>query len=134
MVTLIDIRHGWGCNSVLEVCCRNPRPTPPPTPAPEYTPAPTSPSVTAQPGFTPQCGTLNPNGIVNLAHSLISSLIKSYFFYNFWLQNARILGFTVNACWILINFFKYPVDTYIQSYTGVNFIRNDKNNSIISSA
>ncbi|OXA53078.1 phenoloxidase-activating factor 2 [Folsomia candida] len=73
VVTIIDIRHGWGCNSVLEVCCRNPRPTVPtvPTIPPPYpTPVPTSPPITAQPGFTPQCGTLNPNGV-----------------------NARILGF-----------------------------------------
>ena len=67
---VIDIRKGWPCKSILEVCCRRPQGS---TARPSTTTAPGG-SSTALPGFTPKCGTLNPNGI-----------------------NARILGFQVGA-------------------------------------
>ncbi|ODN01922.1 Serine proteinase stubble [Orchesella cincta] len=68
---VIDIREGWPCRSVLEVCCKNPRATPTPLPV-IVGPVTTSPPAsggglttvgTAIPGFIPQCGTLNPNGV-----------------------------------------------------------------------
>ena len=68
---VIDISHGWPCHSILQVCCRHPRPIPTTTPQVTTVPAVTS---TAIPGFNPRCGTLNPNGI-----------------------NARILGFKVKT-------------------------------------
>ncbi|CAG7717306.1 unnamed protein product [Allacma fusca] len=79
---VIDIRLGWPCTSILQVCCRTPRPIPStvaPVPGvPTVAPVTTS---TAIPGFTPRCGTLNPNGI-----------------------NARILGFKDNEA----QFGEYP--------------------------